>query len=141
MNAPKYFRIGVYGLLINNDELLIAKENIKGKAVVKFPGGGLQLGEGILDALKREFKEELNIHITSYQLLFINDFFVQSAFDSNYQVIAIYYLVQTHHSLPANTFTINDIKFEWKKISELNENFFTFETDQKAFQELKKQLL
>lgn len=137
---PKYFRIGVYGLLLMNEKILLAKENIKGIQVVKFPGGGLQFGEGILDALKREFKEELNVEINVLQNIYINEFYVQSAIDPDYQVITLYYLVQTNQSLPENSFFINDIQFAWKSVYDMDENFFTFETDKQAFIHLKKKL-
>lgn len=137
---PKYFRIGVYGLLLMNEKILLAKENIKGMQVVKFPGGGLQFGEGILDALKREFKEELNVEIDILQNIYINEFYVQSAIDPDYQVITLYYLVQTNQPLPENSFFIHDIQFVWKSVYDMDENFFTFETDKQAFIHLKKKL-
>ncbi|MCX7727944.1 MAG: NUDIX domain-containing protein [Bacteroidia bacterium] len=141
MLAPKFFRIGVYGLLLQNNHLLIAKEIIKGKEIIKFPGGGLQLGEGIKDALIREFKEELEITIELLQHIYINDFYVQSAVNSDFQVIAIYYLVNTQQALPSTTFTRNNITFYWENIVQLSENVFTFETDKKAFLQLKKLIL
>ncbi|GAB4205670.1 MAG: hypothetical protein Fur0023_14770 [Bacteroidia bacterium] len=136
MNLPKYFRIGVYGLLLQNKQLLIAKENIKGQEVIKFPGGGLQLGEGIRDAIQREFQEELNIQIEITQHIYINDFYVQSAIDSNYQVIAVYYLIKSDVILPAQAFIRNHILFDWMNLDETNTSLLTFETDKRAFAEL-----
>ena len=53
----KRFNVRVYGLLINhNQQLLVADEAFKsGQLATKFPGGGLELGEGLIDGLKREF--------------------------------------------------------------------------------------
>ncbi|MBP9881081.1 MAG: NUDIX domain-containing protein, partial [Chitinophagales bacterium] len=58
------FNVRVYGLLIHNNQILIVKEPIKNNQVIKFPGGGLEFGEGTIDGLKREFKEELGVDIT-----------------------------------------------------------------------------
>ena len=40
------FNIRVYALIIENDNILISKELIKGEIVLKFPGGGVEFGEG-----------------------------------------------------------------------------------------------
>ena len=55
------FIIRVYGIVINqNEEVLISDEFQMNMKMTKFPGGGLEYGEGIIDALKREFREECN---------------------------------------------------------------------------------
>ena len=49
----KRFNIRVYGILINDrNELLVSDELIKGLQFTKFPGGGLEWGEGTMDCLK-----------------------------------------------------------------------------------------
>jgi len=55
------FVIRVYGLIINaNKEVLISDEYVLKTYMTKFPGGGLEFGEGTIDCLKREFREECN---------------------------------------------------------------------------------
>lgn len=137
---PKFFRIAVYGMLIQNEQLLLCKENIQNKEVIKFPGGGLNFGEGTKDALIREFKEELEIDIHNIQHIYTTDFFIQSAFHKDYQVIAIYYLVNTHFILPYKPFIKNNIKFFWVSTNNLTENLLTFDSDKKAIQEFIKKL-
>ncbi|GIV28484.1 MAG: hypothetical protein KatS3mg027_2298 [Bacteroidia bacterium] len=138
MNLPKFFRIAVYGMLLQDNRLLLAKEIIQGREVMKFPGGGLQFGEGTIDALKREFMEELDISIEILQHLYTTDFFVQSAFHRDYQVIAIYYLVKNLNDLPVTNFQKNNIEFIWCSPLEFDENMLTFETDKKALEYLLK---
>ncbi len=139
-HRPKFFRIAVYGMLLQDKNLLLCKESIQGREVIKFPGGGLNLGEGIKDALTREFQEELFIDTQIIQHVYITDFFIQSAFHKDYQVIAVYYLVNTNSLLPKKSFVRNDIEFFWIDIKITNENLFTFESDKKAYQELIKKL-
>jgi 8-oxo-dGTP diphosphatase len=46
------FNVRVYGILMNeNDQILLSDELIKERYVTKFPGGGVELGEGLRDAL------------------------------------------------------------------------------------------
>ncbi|MDZ7847079.1 MAG: NUDIX domain-containing protein [Owenweeksia sp.] len=76
-------------------QVLLSRENIKGAIYTKFPGGGLELGEGIADCLKREFMEEVAITLSDWQLFHINDEFLASAFHISTQVLSIYYQVQS----------------------------------------------
>ena len=56
------FNIRVYGILINvQKQVLLSDEFIRGNYYTKFPGGGLEFGEGTRDCLKREFKEEMDL--------------------------------------------------------------------------------
>jgi 8-oxo-dGTP diphosphatase len=88
----KRFNIRVYGIWIQNGMLLVNEEQIRGQAVIKFPGGGMDWGEGTIDCLQREWKEELGIDITVPDYFYTTDYFQPSAFDDS-QVISIYYLV------------------------------------------------
>lgn len=63
--------------------------------MTKFPGGGLEFGEGLIDGLKREFREELNIEIHDIEHFYTTDFFQVSAFKPNGQLISVYYTVRT----------------------------------------------
>lgn len=60
------FNIRVYGFLIEDKKVLVTDEFRLGIFMTKFPGGGLQFGEGTIDCLKREFMEEMNIPIDQF---------------------------------------------------------------------------
>lgn len=86
------FNVRVYGLLINNKkQVLVSDEYIRGSYYTKFPGGGLEFGEGTRDCLKREFKEEMDLDVEITDHLYTTDFFQMSAFTPDHQIIAIYY--------------------------------------------------
>ncbi len=89
----KHFNVRVYGLWFRDGDVLVSEEQIRGQKVIKFPGGGLEWGEGTIDGLKREWKEELGTDINVLQHFYTTDFFQQSAWDQT-QVISIYYFVE-----------------------------------------------
>lgn len=94
--TPTSFTIRVYGLLIYNNQLMLSRENIQGDIYTKFPGGGLEFGEGILDCLHREFREEVDISISNAKHFYTSEQYLESAFHSPpKQVICVYYLVET----------------------------------------------
>ncbi len=87
----------VYGVLINDKkQVLVSDERIyyDNLEVTKFPGGGLELGEGTRDCLIREAKEEIGINIEVTDHLYTTDFFQQSAFNPEHQIISVYYLIK-----------------------------------------------
>jgi ADP-ribose pyrophosphatase YjhB (NUDIX family) len=81
-------------LLGENKEVLVADEYIRGSYYTKFPGGGLEFGEGTRDCLKREFKEEMDLDVLVTDHLYTTDYFQMSAFNPEQQIISIYYYVQ-----------------------------------------------
>ena len=89
------FNIRVYGILINEQkQVLVSDEYIRGAYYTKFCGGGLELGEGTIDCLKREFMEEMNLPVEITGHLYTTDFYQQSAFNPAHQIISIYYTVK-----------------------------------------------
>jgi 8-oxo-dGTP diphosphatase len=132
------FNVRVYGLLINeHQEVLVSDEQEYGMQFTKFPGGGLEYGEGLTDGLKREFVEECNAEIEVISHFYTTDFFVKSAFNDS-QIISVYYLVRNINALDLN-FKIKVFDFDgegdvlqafrWVKLSELREDDFTFPID------------
>lgn len=89
----KRHNVRVYGLLAQQGRLLLVDEQVKEQSVTKFPGGGLEWGEGTRTCLVREFKEETGIDIQVGEHLYTTDFFQQSAFTADDQIISIYYQV------------------------------------------------
>ncbi len=77
----------------SNKRVLVSDEYIRGSFFTKFPGGGLEFGEGTRDCLKREFKEETGLDVAIGDHIYTTDFFQISAFNNNDQIISIYYLV------------------------------------------------
>lgn len=89
------FNIRVYGILINDKrQVLVSDEFIRGSYYTKFPGGGLEFGEGTRECLKREFKEEMNLDVEVGDHIYTTDFFQMSAFNPEHQIVSIYYFAK-----------------------------------------------
>lgn len=96
----QYFNIRVYGILINDrGQVLVSDEYIRGNYYTKFPGGGLEFGEGTRDCLKREFMEEMNLRVDIGAHIYTTDFFQMSAFNRDHQIISIYYAVKPQEEI------------------------------------------
>src|ERR1700759_2553003 len=96
------FNLRVYGILIrDNGDILVSDEYIRGNYFTKFPGGGLEFGEGTRDCLKREFKEEIDLEVEVGDHIYTTDFFQMSAFNSQHQIISIYYYAKALESITA----------------------------------------
>ena len=141
------FNIRVYGLLINDQkQILLSDEEEYGFRFSKFPGGGLEYGEGLIDALKREFIEECDTEVEVLEHFYTTDFFIKSVFNDS-QVISIYYLVEPLNELNLNFKELifdfdseGDLlqAFRWKKLTDLSIADVTFPTDQRVVELLKE---
>lgn len=86
------FTIRVYGILKDKqNRVLLSDEFIRGEYFTKFPGGGMELGEGTRDCLKREFKEETGLDVTIGKHIYTTDYYQPSAFNYKDQIVSIYY--------------------------------------------------
>ena len=96
------FNIRVYGILLGeNREVLVSDEYIRGGYYTKFPGGGLEFGEGTRDCLKREFMEEMNLQVDIGDHIYTTDYFQMSAFNPEHQIISIYYYAKALEPITA----------------------------------------
>ncbi len=96
------FNLRVYGILINNQrQVLVSDELIRGNYITKFPGGGLEFGEGTRDCLRREFLEEMNLKVEIGEHIYTTDYFQISAFNPEHQIISIYYFAKALEPITA----------------------------------------
>lgn len=147
------FNIRVYGILKDSrDRVLVSDEFIRGNYYTKFPGGGLELGEGTRDCLKREFKEETNLDVTIGDHIYTTDFYQISAFNNAHQIISIYYFAHVQEPIDLDTKTalfdfaphqVADPKgesevFRWVEWNDLTEESVSLPIDKVVVKLLKK---
>lgn len=146
MEAKKSIVIRVYGFILNDkDEILIAEEYHYNSFMRKFPGGGLEPGEGVQDGLRRELREELNLEVEIGAHVHTTPDFIESVFNKQLQVIGIYYQVSTIDNIDSLYRELYEMpnengieKFKWVPLEELKPSDLTFPMDQQAFMSLLK---
>lgn len=134
----KKFNVRVYGILEKGDYVLVSDEDRFGTQFTKFPGGGLEWGEGVKECLVREFKEELSIDIQINELFYLTDYFQVSAFNQKDQIISIYYSVSTNNlgNIPTVQkqfdFSGQEQVFRWVPKSDILVEEVTFPIDERV---------
>ena len=135
-NTPERFNVRVYGIWLDRERILLSRELYGEKEMLKFPGGGLEFGEGLEAGLRREFREELNMEIELGELLYINEFLQVSAFNAQDQLLSVYYRVYGDlQRLPA----LNDARgygVFWKNLHELDAEELTFPIDRAVMRKI-----
>ncbi|MFO7655632.1 MAG: NUDIX domain-containing protein [Bacteroidales bacterium] len=135
----RHFNIRVYGLVINNrNEILLTDEFQIGQAMTKFPGGGLQFGEGTIDCIKREAIEEFGQTVEVVEHFYTTDFFQKALFYEDHQLISIYYIIRfvaplafkvSEKPFDFRMFENGNQSFRWKKICELTPDDLSLPVD------------
>jgi 8-oxo-dGTP diphosphatase len=140
---PSAFNIRVYFLCLKDHgrTVLVSDEIIRGKHFSKFPGGGLEFGEGTRDCVHREAMEELGQDVKSIVHFYTTDFFLRSAFNPAHQVVSIYYKAELEGEQQFRTeskrfafgnATADTERFRWVAIDELDPEEFELPADRRV---------
>jgi ADP-ribose pyrophosphatase YjhB (NUDIX family) len=127
-NEGKRFQCRAAGVAIHQGRVLVHQE--KGQSHWSLPGGRVEWGESIVDALRREMQEELYVEVTVERLGWIIENFFTFEGEA-YHEIGFYYLMQLPGDTPfldeAAPFSMAEthLLFRWVPISKLeNEAFY-----------------
>ncbi|MDG1158045.1 MAG: NUDIX domain-containing protein [Flavobacteriales bacterium] len=140
------FNVRVYMILEHEGSILLSDEFILGKAYTKFPGGGLEYGEGLIEGLKREAIEELGQEIEVLEHFYTTDFFQRSGFRESDQLIAVYYSARlktapkfkvSEKRFDFDTSKLDTEVFRWVALSELHPEMMSFPIDKHVVSQLK----
>lgn len=132
--------VRVYATIVKDNKVLVLHEEYVGEQLMKFPGGGLEFGESVLECVQRELDEELNIKVKNIEHLYTQEDFLISKFRNSEQLLTIYYLAEM---IDENELLILDPcidKIEWVSL-ETEENPFPLPIDKIVFDVLKKKFL
>lgn len=144
------FNVRVYGLIFNeHQEVLLTDEYRFGITFTKFPGGGLEFGEGTIECLKREALEEMYQPIEVLEHFYTTDFFQPSAFDSKQQIMSIYYRCAFESAfrqpIKQQRYDFDEqvegaMIFRWQAVSSMTKDDLSFPIDQHVLTLLQNEL-
>jgi 8-oxo-dGTP diphosphatase len=149
-NNIKY-TIRVYMLILNErGEILLSDEYMMDMKMVKFPGGGMEYGEGTLHCLQREAMEEFRQKLTNIRHFYTTDYYQKAYFFRDHQLISIYYLADLTEPFGVRVsdrpFDFPEMKdgaqsFRWVPLAEIKEEDLTLPIDRKVIGMLKREFL
>ncbi len=143
--------IRVYALILNEKkEVLISDEDLMDMKMVKFPGGGMEPGEGPLGCLQREAMEEFGQELCNMRHFYTTDYYQQALFYEDHQLISIYYLAdfleEIGFSISAEPFDFPEMQngnqsFRWAALKDLKTEDLTFPIDRIVLEMLQEGFL
>ena len=120
------FRLAAYAIIINDRKILLLDTRSTGKLFL--PGGGVNIGEKVEDALKREVREEVGIEIEIRKFLkFKESFFYYDPLKEAYHNFSFFFLCKARTFNFLDNDKINDeeaVDPHWIEMNNLKENDF-----------------
>jgi ADP-ribose pyrophosphatase YjhB (NUDIX family) len=118
---PTHPVVGVGAVLVRNGEVLLAKRAAEpGKGKWSIPGGLVELGEEVRDAVVREVMEECNLKVETNQLIDVTDNIVKDEKGKpKYHFVVLDFFVRFKHG----TIRAADdaVKLEWVPLEKVEE--------------------
>lgn len=149
LNPQGRFNVRVYMMVTREgydgaEEVLVSYERLPLGGVMKFPGGGLEWGEGTAACLRREALEELGQPVDVQTLVHVSQQTHISSFDANHQVLAVHYTAKlVGEVMFDDDGELGDVcgkrvpmmtqRLGWRPVEDLNPEDFRFASDREAW--------
>jgi ADP-ribose pyrophosphatase YjhB (NUDIX family) len=135
------FRPSIYGIVVKDKKILLSRQ----WDGYDFPGGGVELGETIEEALKREFKEETGFEVKLTKIIACENSFFKLPFKGSYvQSILMYYFCKiVGGKLSTDFFSGHENEYvqkaEWIEIKNIGKiKFYNSIDNKKIFEKIKE---
>ena len=111
-------RVGVGGVIVNqaDEVLLLLRGRTPEAGHWSVPGGSVQFGEKVEEALKREIREELGVEVAVAELLAVVDH-ILIAHDTHF--VSPQFLVEIVAGKPRNLEPTSHLEMKWFPVREL----------------------
>lgn len=96
--AQRYPEPTVGGLILNNERELLLVESPKWKSRYTIPGGHVEIGETLVEALRRELKEEVGLRVEDPEFLIIQEAIFSKQFFRKRHFLFFDYMCKTLNS-------------------------------------------
>ena len=124
-------RITVRAVIVQNDKILLIKKDSPNEGVrYTLPGGALESGETLHQAVIRECLEEINTAVKAYDVLHIADFFIPKLEPAPYTRHQLEVLIQCQTPADYNPSSGPDpdkhqVGVEWLPVNELAQHIIS----------------
>ena len=115
LNAyDRTIRLGVYAVIVQNEKILMVHTKSGNKNILNFPGGGVELSEGLAEAVIRECEEEIGTLVTVKKLYYASrNLYVHDDFPNTY-MYNLYFVVE-----PCKNIGTGELDAEWYPLNAL----------------------
>ena len=123
--------IGVYGIIIKNNNVALIKKAIGGyKGKLDLPGGGMEHGESAIETLKRELMEEAGVLVKRAHLLDVVTYtfkwqMEEDVIENLHHIGILYVIDEFENELKSEPDNIDSLGCSWYQIDKLNQNEIT----------------
>ena len=113
---PRPPRVRVAAIVVQDDHLLLVRHEKAGRSYWMLPGGGVDYGETLAEALVREVREEACVAIAPERLVWVNDSIPP---DRHRHIVNLYFIASVVSGIPQVGADARVVEAAWVSVADL----------------------